>query len=172
MEKCRSDITAIVVGNARQTLVHTITAYLNRKNISSKVCEDIYTAVAAMAAAPAGTNLLVIGGFTTLAAEDMRLFSLALNGKKVVYCCLIEKWFAHLQTKLAAAARAGVIVINSTEQIENAIKQCQTFDTAVQQKAIGRDFASRIASLADNYFLTQAEHDALLGVEEHADAKS
>jgi len=172
MENLCSNITAIVVGNKKQTLVAEAATCLDRINIPYKLCEDIYSAVVMIVTAPAD-NLLVIGCFTALTAENMRLFSLAPKGKKVSFCCILKKCSDHLQPKAMAAAQAGVFVINDAEHIEIIIKQCRNTEVAVAKpKTGGRDFASRITSLADNFFLTQAEQDALLGVSHNAATKN
>jgi hypothetical protein len=162
MEKFCSDLTVIVVGSELQRLVREITAYLDQTAIAFDVCEDIYSAAAEIAICPAETNLLIIGCFTALTAENMRIFSLVPKGRNIFFCCVIQKWFDHLQPLATAAARPGVFIITAFDELENVIKQCGG-DTAARPKTKNRDFASRIASLADNFFLTQAEHDALLG---------
>jgi hypothetical protein len=171
MEKFCSDLTVIVVGSERQRLIREIIAYLDHAAIAFDVCEDIYSAAAEMAVCPAETNLLIVGCFSSLTAEKMRIFSLVSKGGKISFCCVIQKWFDHLQPMATAAARPGVFIINNIDEIEIVIKQCGG-DTAVRQKTNGRDFASRIASLADNFFLTQAEHDALLGAPCNAAAEN
>lgn len=171
MEKFCSDLRVIVVGNDRQRLVREITAYLGQTAIAFDVCDDIYWAAAELALCPAETNLLIVGCFTALTAENMRIFSLVPKGRNISFCCVIQKWFDHLQPLATAAARPGVFIINAVDELENVIKLCGG-ETAVPQKMKGRDFASRIASLADNFFLTQAEHDALLGASRNAAAEN
>jgi hypothetical protein len=172
MENLCTDITAIVVGGTKQTLVAEAVACLNRINIPYELCEDIYSAVAMISAASAGGNLLVIGSFTALTTENMRLFSLAPKGRKVSFCCILKNWSGHFQPKAMTAAQAGVFIINDAEHIEHIIKQCGTVETVTKPKTGGRDFASRITSLADKFFLTQAEQDALLGVNNNAAAEN
>ena len=167
MENLSTDITAIVVGGKKQTLVAEAIACLARLNVPYELCDDIYSAVATLIANPAD-NLLVVGCFTALTAENMRLFSLTPKGKKVSFCCILKKWSDHVQPKAMAAAEAGVFVIHDAEHIEMIIKQCRHTEAAAKPKAGGRDFASRITSLADKFFLTQAEQDALLGVSHNA----
>lgn len=171
MEKFCSDLTVIVVGSERQRLVREITAYLDQAAIAFNLCDDIYLAAAEMAICPAGTNLLIVGCFTALTAEKMRIFSLVPKDRNISFCCVIQKWFDHLQPMATAAARPGVFIVNNIDEIEIVIKQCGG-DTAVRQKTKSNDFASRIASLADNFFLTQAEHDALLGATNNAAAEN
>lgn len=108
MDNFCSGLTAIVVGTTRQKLIHEITAYLDRINIPYKICEDVYSALAAMATAPAGLNLLVIGGFETLSVEDMRLFSMTPKGRRVFFCCVIKKWVESLQTRLLEAISRSI----------------------------------------------------------------
>lgn len=167
MESLSTDITAIVVGGKKQTLVAEAIACLARLNVPYELCDDIYSAVATFIANPAD-NLLVVGCFTALTAENMRLFSLAPKGKKVSFCCILKNWSGHFQPKAMTAAQAGVFIINDAEHIEHIIKQCGTVETVAKPKTGGRDFASRITSLADKFFLTQAEQDALLGVSHNA----
>jgi hypothetical protein len=167
MEKFCFDLTVVVVGSERQRLVREVTAYLDQAAIAFDVCDNIYSAAAIMAICPAETNLLIVGCFTALTAENMRIFSLVPKGRKISFCCVIQKWFEHLQPLATAAARPGVFIITTIDEIETVIKQCGG-DTAVRQKTKGKDFTSRIASLADNFFLTQAEHDALLGASHNA----
>jgi len=167
MENLCTDITAIVVGGQKQKLVAEAVACIERINIPYELCDDIYSAVAMIVTAPAG-NLLVVGCFTTLTSENMRLFSLVPKGKKVSFCCILKKWSDHFQPKVMAATQAGVFVINDAEHIEIIIKQCRHSEAAAKPKTGGRDFSSRITSLADKFFLTRAEHDALLGVNHNA----
>jgi hypothetical protein len=173
MEKFYSDMTAIVVGSSRQNLIRETIVFLDQIDIAFELCEDIYSAAAAIAAAPAGQNLLVVGCFTALTVENMRLFSLVPRDKKVFFCGIIKKWFDHLQPKAIAAVQAGVFVINNVEQLENIIAQHRCATTAAMPlKVAGKSFSSRIASLADTFFLTQAEHDALLGANHNANTEN
>jgi hypothetical protein len=168
MEKLCSELTAVVVGTKKQSIIREIIVLLNRINIPFKVCEDIYSAAATLATASSGTNLLVVGCLTALTAENMRLFAVEPEGRQVWFCCMMEKWHEHLHNRFMAAAKAGAYVINNVRQLENVITQCRGSDLArssLPEKANGRDFATRIASLADSFFLTQAERSALLGVD-------
>jgi len=169
-----SGLTAVVIGTARQKLIHEVTSYFNQVNIPFVIYEDVYSALAAMTTAPAEVNLLVVGCFETLAVEDMRLFSLVPKGRNVFFCCIIKKWFEFLQIRLLEAVKAGIFVVNSVEQIDDVIKQCRGVKTpvAARQKTEDRDFAARIASLADSFFLTQAEQEALLGAEYNEDTEN
>jgi hypothetical protein len=170
MEKICLDLTAIVVGSPRRNFVEQAASHLAHTNISYEICEDVYSAAAIMANAPAGKNLLIVGCFAALMVENMRLFSLSPKDKKVFFCCIMEKWFQPLQSSLLAAAKTGVFIVNSAEQIADVIEQCTNASSIVRQKTGGRDFTARIGSLADSFFLTQAEQDALLGIEHDTDA--
>ncbi|MDO8303558.1 MAG: hypothetical protein Q7T18_09980 [Sedimentisphaerales bacterium] len=173
MEKYYSGFAAVVVGHGRQRLVQETADHLDRLSIPFEICEDIYSAAATIATSLAGSNLLVIGCFSAMTAENMRFFSLSPKDKKVSFCCIVQKWSDTMQPSATAAAQAGVIVINTVQQLESIIKQCKGPEpAAVRPKATGRDFASRIASLADNFFLTQAEQDALLGVNDNANTEN
>jgi hypothetical protein len=173
MEKYCSDFAAIVVGHKRQDIIQKTIAYLDRINVPFEMCENVYSAAAIIATASTGSTLLVVGCFSSLTVENMRLFSLAPRDKKVFFCCILQKWFDHLSPSTLAAAQAGVFVINRAEQIDSVIKQCKGTETAtVRSKVPGRDFASRIASLADKFFLTQVEQDALLGADHNANTEN
>jgi hypothetical protein len=163
------DLSAIVVVGARQKLIRDIIAQLDQLNTPYMVCEDIYAVVARLAALPAGANIVAVGSIA--AFMDMRILSLAPAGGKIRFCCIAKRSFGPMQGRLFELAKAGVFVIDSAEKIESVINQCRIENTACSEEKGGRkDFSQRIAAIADSFFLTQAEQDALLGVQSNAES--
>jgi hypothetical protein len=164
MENFCFDLTAIVVGSRRHTAIQQITNVFTQKNIVYEYCENIYSALAFIGKVPAGANVIVIGNFVPLTADTVRFFSLTPKYVTVKFCCIAEKLCEPMQSILRHSAKNDVIFINRAEQLLPIIQEYRiSNDIDIGPLTNGKDFASRISLIADNFFLTEAEQNALLG---------
>jgi len=118
-------------------------------------CDDVYSAVAAMAGA-AGRRTLIVGPIRELAREDNRFFQIA-EANSLRCCCLLEKGALAGSGGMLTAARAGAAVVDDAKEVRPIFKD---WISAGGHRAVRRS----LGDLADDDLrATEAELSALLG---------
>jgi hypothetical protein len=99
----------VAVGDPGSGLVQTTVRLAREWEIDAVPCDNVYSAVAAMAKA-ADRRVLVVGEMRELAKEDSAFFRVAA-AHAVRCCCLLDKGSPAGREDLLAALRAGVAIL-------------------------------------------------------------
>ncbi len=147
----------IVVGDARDDLVAQTLRLAGEYEVDVTRCDDIYAAVAELAA-PGHGGVLLVGRFRELARQRGRLFALAAR-HRARSCCLLESDASARQGDILSAVRAGIVLVGCVEEIEPILEDWLACNGG-RQSGPGR------RGLTDDEFrATEAELNALLGRE-------
>jgi len=145
----------IVVGDPCSEFVRTMVRLAREYRVEAVSCDDVYSAVAAMAQA-AGRRTLVVGSIQELAREDCRCFRIA-DGNSVRCCCLLDRRAFGVAGGALAAVRAGAAVVGEAGEVRPILKE---WLTTGGHRAVRRN----LGDLADEDLrATEAELIALLG---------
>lgn len=104
----------------------------------------------------------MFGRFLPLTEEVFHFLSFTSKAGNIRVCCIAEILYESLQNKWQEALKAGLILVDTPEQLTDIIKQYRIGnDGGILRNK--KHFAERISTLAENFFLTQDEQSALLG---------
>jgi hypothetical protein len=108
------DPCVIVVGDSGSEFVREMVQLAGEYPVEPVPCEDVYGAVAQMAAA--GRRALIVGALRELEREDGRLFPLA-QANAARCCCLLEKGTPARHDSACAAVQAGATVVGEMREV-------------------------------------------------------
>lgn len=146
----------IVVDGSRDDLIAHALRLASEYEVQIVQCDDVYMAVAEMAAAGSDAVLLV-GRLDEMARENGRLFALAArNGARC--CCVLESGCPAGRASVLAAVRSGVSLVAGVDEIGCALKEWLTSSGC-------RSKPSDSHLLEDEFRATEAELNALLGLD-------
>lgn len=145
----------IVVGVAHDAAAAEIARLAAEYEVDVRRCDDVYAATAEVALSRERC-VLVVGRLGELAKEGRRFFAIA-GGSGVRCCGLLDAATGAEPDVVAAAVRAGVVVIGATAEVKD------VFDAWL---AVGGCPPSEpVVCLDEEYRATEAELNALLGQE-------
>jgi hypothetical protein len=149
------DPCLIVVGDPCSEFARTMVRLAREYQVEAVQCDDVYSAVAAMAGA-AGRRALVVGPIRELVREGNRFFQIA-ETNSLRCCCLLEKGALTASGGVLPAVRAGAAIVDDVKEIRPIFKDWLTTG--------GRRVVRRsLGDLADEDLrATEAELSALLG---------
>ena len=145
----------IVVGAAHDAAAAEIARLAADYEVDVRRCDDVYAATAEVTLSRERC-VLVVGGLGELAKEGRRFFAIAA-GSGARCCGLLDAATGTEPDVVAAAVRAGVVVIGATAEVKD------VFDAWL---AVGGCPPSEpVVCLDEEYRATEAELNALLGQE-------
>ena len=148
-----SPLWAIIVGNRGDEFVSYTEKLLNSSGIEAIICEDIYSAVCKLTISR-GKDIHVIGRIEHLSVEKGRFFDKAQENNVSCYC-LVNKISQGQQVLMAK--EKGAFVVKGPEQLKEVVTEM-----------VGDEQDSKIKRSTtfdkDEFAMTQAELDALLGI--------
>jgi hypothetical protein len=152
-----SPVTAIVLGSEKWDQTALVCKALTQNTIEYTVCGDQISALAAILACK--TAVLVIGPVYFCQSSHGFLNAVVPAGKNVQQICLI------MYSATASGASTDMMpqmhVIRSIGEFTDILQNFKVISTA-PAAAKSDFFEKRMASLADKFFLTKTEQDALL----------
>jgi len=148
-----SPLWAIIVGNLGDEFVSYTEQLLNSYRVEAVICEDIYSAVCKLTI-NRGKDILVIGRIEHMSVEKGRFFDKAQKNN-VSCCCLVNKVSQGQQVLMAK--EKGAFVVNGPEQLKELVTEMVSDGEALKNKR-STTFDK------DEFAMTQAELDALLGI--------
>ena len=155
---------AIIVASKTGGQGKSIVAILERSGIEYVFCGDIYQAVGYLAGNQQdGRVFFILGDFTELSREDMRLFDICRLNGRAWCCCIFEGKRLRISRAVTAAAKAGAFVVSDVNELERIIEKIQVKaggGFVPELEMIKNSGAERLN--ADRIKLSQAELDALL----------
>lgn len=115
------DPCLIVVGDPCSEFVRTMVRLAREYQVEAVLCEDVYSAVAAIARA-AGRSALVVGPIRELAKEDNRFFQIA-EANSLRCCCLVEKGPILESSGMLTAMRTGAAIVSEAREVRAILKE-------------------------------------------------
>jgi len=130
---------------------------LDRYEVESVLCEDIYWAVGRLNK-NSRTDALVIGRYEHLNHQKGRFFEIASKAGYIC-CCFSDSHSDFEQEQVSVLKSAGGFIVNKAEDVEKVILKLLAPDKSLSfvKKKNGSSFNK------DDFLTTQAELDALLG---------
>ena len=143
----------IVVDGPRDDLVAPALRLTSEYDVEITRCDDIYSAVAELAA-PGKSGILLVGQLRDMARENGRLFALA-ERNQARCCCVVEPNRPAAEADMVAAIRGRVSLVVRPEEIERVVREWLAWSGCR-----GRSTACNLAD--DEFRATEAELRALL----------
>jgi hypothetical protein len=150
-------VTAVVLGSEKWDQTTLFCRVLGRNSIEYTVCHDQFSALAVILAAE--TAVLVIGPIYFWQSNHGFLNGLLAIGKDIRQICLTTDAKAVFGASLHKTPQ--VSMIHSVDELSDILQNFKPI-SATATSAKSNFFEKRMASLADKFFLTKAEQDALL----------
>lgn len=145
----------IIVGDPCSDFVRAMVRLSREYQVEAVFCDDVYTAVVAMART-AGRPSLVVGPIHALACEGGRFFQIA-EGNSLRCCCFLDPRIFEDSVGMRSAMRAGAAIVGEIGEVHPVFKEW--LSTAGYQ-----DTRRSLCDLADEDLrATEAELRALLG---------
>lgn len=158
----------IAVGSSSDEFIRAVLNLSGRYGLDAVLCEDVYSGVCKLGEALGG---VVVGRHEELSREDGRFFDIArIYG--FTCCCFVDKGAAGRQQELVKAMECGVLVVTELGEIDKLLMDLVNRSDAHKSGArgdggrglVGRSAAGGASgSLKDEFLMTKAELDALLG---------
>ena len=151
------DLGLIAIGDAKDVPNQDAVRLADEYELELTVCEDVYSAVAALAART-GKRFLIVGRLRRLASEDGLFFQVAArNGARCL--CVLETDRAPDRGEVLAALGAGAQVVGRVEDVRAILEEWLSRNDCDDDLPVGRSRA------IEEFRTTDAELDALLGHE-------
>lgn len=119
-DKASPGSCVVVVGEPGSELVQTIMRLAREGEIDAAPCENVYTAVVAVAQA-AGRRILVVGQIQELAVENGAFFGV-IAAHAARCCCLLDPGRTAGSQDLLAALRANATLIGAVPDVRAVLK--------------------------------------------------
>jgi hypothetical protein len=160
-----SGVHAIVVGNSNH--IGRISEVLARSGISFTICKDVFETALEVAVSKAD-KLIVIGCILALSFENFKIVELFADKDGVKFCGISQNCPAKLaQDFQRFTTKTNVCTAASPEEVLKLIEQSSSVRAdagVIKVESKHTDsFHKKMAALADRFFLTKAEQDALMG---------
>ena len=143
----------IVVDGRRDGLVGQTLRLTSDYDVEITQCDDVYSAVAELAA-PGKSAVLLVGQLRELARENGRLFALA-ERNRAQCCCVLEPGRPAAQADVLAAIGGNVSLVAQAEELERVVQEW-----LAQSRCRERPAGCNLAD--DEFRATEAELRALL----------